>query len=125
MKKGYNGYLIPNSERQKLLSIFRPKYSKIVAHHITHKFNVTKELPPEADSAKIIGYADSGDGLEALVVEINSKVKRPDGSLYHITLSLDPSKYKPKDSNRLLMSQGYNLITQSILIRVEPQFFPF
>lgn len=125
MKKGYNGYLIPENERSKLLSAFPPKYSKVMAHHITHKFKVKGELPPPADMAKVIGYADSGDGLEVLVVEINGSASRPeDETLYHITLSLDPSKYKPKDSNTLLKNQGYKNINP-LLIKVEPKFFPF
>lgn len=123
-KKGYVGYLLPEIERERLLSEFPPKYKKTVAHHVTTKYGVTADETPDAvDSYSIVGYADSGDGLEALVISIDNNVERPDGSLYHITWSLDPDKYKPNDSNSLVKS-GYRNIGP-IGIDMVPTFFPF
>ena len=122
MKKGYNGYLIQASSRSYMIQNYLPKYNKVIAHHITHKFGVYEELPPEVNIGRVLGYRDSGDGLEAFVVELNGKIHRPDGKLYHITYSLDPEKYKPKDSNKLLETMGYNAI-RSFLINIEPKFF--
>lgn len=122
MAKGYNGYLI--KDKNKLFNFFPPKYQKVFGHHITHEFNVEEELPPKIYEAKIIGYADSEDGIEALVVSLNNEIDRPDGSIYHITLSLDPNKYKPKDSNTLL-KKGYEKLVSPISIKIEPKFFPF
>lgn len=123
VKKGYNGYLLDNSARTFILQNYPPKYNKVIGHHITYKFGVYEELPPDSNMAKVVGYKDSGDGLEAFVVEINGTVKRPDGKLYHITYSLIPEKYKPKDSNELLTNQGYNSI-KPFIIKIKPSFFP-
>lgn len=123
MKKGYNGYLLEANSRKYMLQNFIPKYNKVIAHHITYKFGVYEELPPTVSIAKVVGYRDSGDGLEAFVVELDGKIKRPDGKYYHITYSLDPSKYKPKHSNDLLNNLGYNTI-KSFIIDITPKFFP-
>lgn len=122
MKKGYNGYLLQPSSRKYMLQHYPPKYNKVFAHHITHQFGVYETLPPEIDIARVIGYRNSEDGLEAFVVEINGNIKRPDGKFFHITYSLDPNKYKPKDSNTLIEKMGYIPI-KSFLINVVPRFF--
>lgn len=120
--KGYTGYKIPDSERSRILSLFPPKYDKVIAHHVTHEFGVPESLPPDAEYAKLIGYTDSGDGIEALVVEINGSTKRPDNKIYHITLSLDSTKYSPKNSNDIITQKGY-LKVNPLLVKVEPKFF--
>lgn len=122
MTKGYNGYLVSKRDRTNILGMFPPKYKRVIAHHITHEYGVSESLPPETNQATIVGYADSEDGLEALVVEINGSSTRSDGKIYHITLSLDPAKYSPKDSNTLIGS-GYEK-TDPMIINVEPKFFP-
>jgi len=123
-KKGYVGYLLADAERDRLLSEFPPKYAKTIAHHVTTKFGVTEEETPEAvDSYAVVGYADTGDGLEALVISIDRETNRPDGSIYHITWSLDPDKYKPKDSNELVKKRYENI--GPIVIDLIPAFFPF
>lgn len=123
MKKGYNGYLLNSSSRAFMLQNYPPKYNKVIAHHITYKFGVYEELPPDVSIAKIVGYADSGDGLEAFVVELDGTIKRRDGKIFHLTYSLDPTKYKPKDSNTLLEKIGFKPV-KPFIIQVEPKFFP-
>ena len=124
MKKGYTGYQINSNSRNYMLQHFSHKYKKVIAHHITYAFGVTESLPPESKLTKVIGYMDSTDGLEAFVVELNGKTTRPDGKFYHITYSLDPQKYKPKDSNTLLTTLGFTNI-KPFLINVTPTFFPY
>ena len=106
----YTAYVLDDSSRAALLEKFPPKYPKVVAHHVTVEFGVPEgtEAPPPA-SVKVIGYADSGDGLEALVCTVNGKADRPDGKRYHITWSLDPAKYSPVDSNALLANTRFTL----------------
>jgi hypothetical protein len=58
-------------------------------------------LPPDT-ILDIIGYVDSGDGLEGFLVSVNGTTQRPDGETYHITHSLDKSKYKPVNTNDIL-----------------------
>lgn len=113
----YSAYLILKKSRKHLLHLWEPKYEKIIAHHVTVQFgNVTDEdVPPDA-TIEVVGYADSGDGIEALVVSVNGVTKRPDGGVYHITLSLNPNMYAPVDSNKLIAEKGYVKLDQHIVL---------
>ena len=107
-------------ERDQLLRKFKPKYPKVFAHHVTYSMkNKDKSNPPDIQSAEIVGWADSGDGLEAAVVSIDGSINRPDGGIYHITWSLDPSKYKPANSNQLV-SYSWTKLDQPIPISLTP-----
>ena len=100
----YTAYVLDEQSRWYLTQVFPPKYSNVIGHHVTVNFGVpaTTEAPSPA-VIQVVGYADSGDGIEALVVSVNGRTERPDGSTYHITWSIDPvSGYKPKDSNALV-----------------------
>ncbi len=101
----YTAHILDEESRTMLMLQFMPKYSKVLAHHVTVKFGVPEGTPaPNYADVKLVGYIDSGDGLEALVVSVDGTWIRPDGNIYHITWSLDPDKYSPKDSNTLLSS---------------------
>lgn len=117
----YTAYVLSQDSRNQLMEKFPPKYHRVIAHHVTVEFGVPEgtELPPEAD-AKIVGYADSGDGIEALVVSINGSTQRPDGKHYHITWSLESEKYKPVDSNDLVGYGKYKLMLP-IPINMNPE----
>lgn len=116
----YTAYVLTDSAREELKQRFTPKYSKFIGHHVTVEFGVDPSTPPPEDaSVKVIGYVDSGDGLEVLVVMVNGKVGRNDGGKYHITWSLDPQKYSPKDSNTVLSEFGFTLV-MPIKIETEP-----
>jgi hypothetical protein len=101
----YSCYLLSEKSRNLLLEKFPPKYKKVLCHHITVVFNVPMDapLPKEATSIKIIGYIDSGDGLECFLTNVDGETIRPDGKIFHITHSLDSELgYKPVDSNILV-----------------------
>ena len=121
--EGYTAYVLSQDTRNTLLSKFPPKYPKFIGSHITYQFGVKEgeaELPPEA-TIKVIGYVDSEDGLEALVVSINGTTTRPDGKMFHITWSLDPKVYKPVHSNDLLTKKRFTLC-KAIPISGTPEF---
>ena len=92
--------------RSHILSIFSPRFSKVICNHVTIEFNLTREnferykksLTP-IPVLRAYGYA-KGDGIECIVVAVGDNVDRADGSFYHITLSLDHPR-KPVDSNTL------------------------
>lgn len=116
----YTAYVLSDESREQLMKKFPPKYDKVVAHHITVEPGVPNNSspPPEAE-LKVVGYADSKDGLEALIVAVDGQSKREDGSTYHITWSLDPDKYKPVDSNKLV--KGRHTMTMRTPISVTPE----
>jgi hypothetical protein len=122
--KGYNGWLIMPISRATILSWFPPKFSSVYVHHITNQFKIldTDPLLNEVD-AIIVGYAIDENGIEAAVVSVNGNLYRPDGNIYHCTLSLDIEKgFSPKDSNKLILN-GWKPINISINISTQPQFF--
>jgi len=103
MTNKYTAYVLDRIDRDALANRFPPKYTDFVGHHVTVQFGVPEGTPPpESAKVMVVGYKDSGDGIEALVVSVNGSTQRPDGSTYHITWSLDRTKYSPKDSNALL-----------------------
>jgi hypothetical protein len=122
VKHGYMAYKLSDSSRTALLHHFTPKYSTVIAHHVTYKFPAksTDELPPDVTEAHVVGYAEE-PGLEALVVEVNGSTKRPDGGTLHITLSLDKNeRKKPAHSNKLLQG-GFQHVNR-IPIHLTPAF---
>ena len=119
----YTAYVLTDESRVLLEKKYPPKYSKFIGHHVTVKFGVPKnaaEAPDEA-TVKVLGIEDNGDGLEALVVSVNGKSKRADGSMYHITWSLEPEKYAPKDSNELLQNSYRYTLSIPTTIDTVPQ----
>lgn len=107
----YTSYQLTPATRKLLLDIFPPKHKKVIAHHITHEFGVHEDTnaPPSA-SIRVVGYHNNPDGIEALVVSVDGSIDRLDGRTYHITWSLNPEKFKPVDSNKLVSRQDHKLI---------------
>ena len=117
----YTAYVLTDEARDMLLEKFPPKYPKGIAHHVTVEFGVPEgtEPPPEAE-VKVVGEADSGDGLQTLVVMVDGSTKRPDGGTFHITWSLNDN-YKPVDSNALLADHTKRWkISLATPVEVEP-----
>lgn len=106
---GHNviGWKVEEISRRELLQLFPPRYPNIVADHVTLKAKVAADaaLPAEA-ACEIIGRADDGKGVEAMVVRIDGGTDRPDGSTYHITWSLEPGR-RPVESNDVIRTQGW------------------
>lgn len=118
------GWKLPRDEREMLLQRFPPNYDNAVADHVTLRTGATPEtpLPRNVESARIVGRADDGWGLECLVVELDGTTDRPDGSTYHITWSLGPAR-RARESNDVLRDQGWEPLPAPIDIRLEPGRF--
>ena len=118
------GWKLPQVERELLLRRFPPKYQNVVADHVTLRVGATPEtpLPDKPESAAVIGRADDGSSLECLVVELDGATERPDGSTYHITWSLGPTR-KARESNDVLRDHGWDYIDAPITIELEPARF--
>ena len=103
------GWKIDPSDRAALLERFPPRYARTDADHVT--FGREGEAPdmPQASRATIIGRADDGAGVEAMVVEVAGAHDRWDGSTYHITWSLEPGR-KAVESNDVIAEHGWDPI---------------
>jgi hypothetical protein len=121
LREEYIAYRFNDQTRERLSELFPPKYPEFIGHHITLRFvKPNTPLPETPKVAKIVGHADNGEGLEALVVEIDGSINRPDGKIFHITWSLDRQKgFKPVDSNALV-AQGYEPV-DPIEIMIVPE----
>jgi hypothetical protein len=118
------GWKLPEVERELLLRRFPPKYENVVADHVTLRTGATPQtpLPKKPESSRVIGHADDGSSLECLVVEIDGTFDRPDGSTYHITWSLGPTR-KARESNDVLRDQGWEPLPAAVDITLEPARF--
>lgn len=93
---GYTAYLLDDEKRKTLLDVFEPSYKEVLAHHITLEFGVGVDTDiEEPEQVRITHLINDGNGLEALVVEVNGAYTRPDGQTYHITWSIDPDAPLP------------------------------
>ncbi|WP_265570258.1 hypothetical protein [Sphingomicrobium nitratireducens] len=117
------GWILTDESRRALLDRFPPRYPNPIAHHVTlagHRANAP--VPAEA-LIEVVGHADDGRALEALVVSVDGTLDRPDGSIFHITWSLDPQAgVVPKDSNALLATRVWVDVAPPISVATRPGF---
>jgi hypothetical protein len=119
------GWKLERSECEQLLRRFPPRYSDVIADHVTLKANAEKAPLPKPVEAEIVGNADDGDSLECMVVTVDGTTDRPDGSTFHITWSLEKSKgRRARESNNLLRDKGWNRFDQPVPVPLEPARFP-
>lgn len=113
------GWKLDRGEREALLKRFPPHYPDAVADHVTLEISEVP-LPPDV-AAKIVGHADDGNGVEAMVVAIDGTTDRPDGSTFHITWSLGPGR-RAKESNDVVRERGWSKI-DPVPVTVTPARF--
>ena len=117
------GWLLPPRERGPLLALVPPRYARVVAHHVTLKPGVRPGHPlPREEEGVVVGVADDGTGVQALVVSIGGTTDRFDGSTFHVTWSLGPGR-KPVESNAVIVKHGWTALDPSCPIRLEPAIF--
>jgi len=117
------GWKLPPDERELLMERFPPKYQNVVANHVTLRTGATPATPlPRKPEARIVGRADDGRSLECLVVELDGTTDRPDGSTYHITWSLGPTR-RARESNDVLRDQGWDPLPAPIPVELVPARF--
>lgn len=120
MTRSIAGWKLATDDREKLLSRFSPNYPRVVGDHVTLRFGTDNGTPlPTAHSGEIIGEADDGKGVQALVVRIAGTTERGDGSHFHITWSLGPDR-SAKESNDVIRSVGWRPVDPAIPIRLSP-----
>lgn len=120
MVKQIIGWSINTEDRAWLLRLFAPRYGRVIADHVTLRFNADAEtsLPTER-FGEIIGEADDGAGLQALVVMIGGATERGDGSHYHITWSLGQGR-QAKDSNEVIKDIAWRTVDPAVGVALVP-----
>ena len=117
------GWKLGQSDRELLLREFPPKYENVVADHVTLRVGATAGTPlPARPVAEVVGRADDGIGLECLVVSLDGTTDRPDGSTFHITWSLGPTR-KARESNDVLRDKGWDYVERPFAVDLEPARF--
>jgi hypothetical protein len=120
------GWALDREQRKELLLQFPPKFPDVVADHVTLAAKVRRDAQlPGPATGEIVGRIDDGAGVEALVVTIDGTTDRPDGSIYHITWSLDKAKgRKAKESNDVIAKLGWSPIDLPVPVLLEPRRWP-
>ena len=116
------GWALDRMEREELLARFPPRYATPIADHVTLAFKPTHSKLPTETGGEIIGEADDGRGVQAMVVRIGGTTDRPDGSTYHITWSLAEGR-RAVESNDVIRAHGWRPLAAVVPIRLEPRLF--
>ncbi len=117
------GWRLDRDQRRELLQQFPPKFPNVVADHVTLNGKAAAEAPlPKECEGEIVGRADDGKGVEAMVVAIGGTTDRPDGSTYHITWSLADGR-RAKESNEVIASHGWERFDLPMPILLIPARF--
>lgn len=116
------GWTLDARDRAALLDRFPPRYARVVAHHVTLATEAANRDPPPPVRAAIVGHADDGHGVEAMVVTIDGDTARPDGSTFHITWSLGERR-RARESNVVIKDRGWQAFDDPIAITLTPARF--
>jgi hypothetical protein len=121
-KAHYTGWALDERDRERLLARFPPRYPRVVADHVTLAFRPSRPRLPAETEGEVVGEADDGSGVQALVVRIGGATDRPDGSTYHLTWSLAPGR-RGRESNDLLRERGWRPLARPTRVRLKPRLF--
>lgn len=117
------GWKLDRSERGELLERFPAVYAEVVADHVTLAARAASDAPlPDETAGEIVGRADDGAGVEAMVVTISGTTDRPGGGTYHVTWSLAPGR-TAKESNDVLAHRGWERFDHPIALTLVPARF--
>ena len=112
------GRLLHPEDREKLLTEFPPAYPRVVARHVALEGGEPPDFPlPGEAEGFVVGVADDGAGVQALVVEIGGTTRRPDGAAYHIAWSLGAGR-KAAESNDVIRERGWTATGQRHRVRL-------
>lgn len=103
------GWRLSGEERARLLARWPARYERAVADHVTLDPDAGDAPPPPGVAARIVGRADDGRGVEALVAEIDGRTARPGGGVFHITWSLAPGR-RAAESNEVIARLGWTAV---------------
>jgi hypothetical protein len=118
------GWKLDREQRKELLQQFPPRYRNVNADHVTLRTRAAEEAAlPDETLGEIVGRADDGEGVESLVVAIGGTTRRPDGSTYHITWSLEPGR-RAQESNDVLAAGEWEPFDLPMPLKLKPGRWP-
>ncbi|HEX8363793.1 MAG TPA: hypothetical protein VF603_00745 [Allosphingosinicella sp.] len=121
---GVIGWKLDRAQRTELLQQFPPRYRNVDADHVTLTTHASPDAPlPDETQGEIVGRVDDGRGLEAMVVRIDGTTDRPDGSIYHITWSLEDGR-KAHESNDVLRELEWSGLDLPMPVLLRPERWP-
>ena len=99
---------------------FPPRYDRVIADHVTLRSGTDAgtELPTE-HAGVVIGEADDGAGVQALIVAIGGRSARGDRSHFHLTWSLAEGR-KAKESNDVIAQGAWRPVEPPMAVMLEP-----
>jgi hypothetical protein len=109
----YTGWMLPDKERARILALFPPRYENVKATHVT--LAVDDETIPEDAVIVAFAYVDDGVGVEALICQVNGDVRRPDGSTFHLTLSVADGR-AAKEANDVIAAYAQEELAEDVEI---------
>lgn len=114
------GWRLDANERGELLRRFVPAFPNAIADHVTLVSNAAPDAPlPRETQGQIIGRANDGEGVEAMVVSIAGTTRRPDGGTYHITWSLADGR-DAQASNDVIAERGWEELDAPLPVALHP-----
>jgi hypothetical protein len=117
------GWKLDRDQRKELLQQFPPRYANVVADHVTLRSRASRGAAmPDETLGEIVGRADDGKGVEAMVVSLGGTTDRPDGSSFHITWSLGEGR-QAKESNDVIRSHGWERFDLPMPVKLLPGRF--
>jgi hypothetical protein len=116
------GWKLDHDQRAALLERFPPRYRVPIADHVTLATDAADSPLPQSVDAAIIGHADDGRGVEAMVVAIDGTSDRPDGSVFHNTWSLGEGR-RARESNDVIKERGWDRFDRRIPVAITPARF--
>ena len=112
------GRLLHPDDREALLAAFPPAYPRVVAPLVALEGAGPPDVPlPTEAEGFVVGVADDGAGVQALVVEIGGTTRRPDGSAFHIAWSLGAGR-KAAESNDVIRERGWTATERRHRVRL-------
>src|SRR3954465_8802294 len=100
------GWKLDRAQRAELLQQFLPHYPNVDADHVTFRRAPPDAPLPDEAEAEIVGRADDGAGVEAMVVRLDGTTDRPDASPWHIPWSLAEGR-RAQESNDVIAARGW------------------
>jgi hypothetical protein len=118
------GWKLDRNQRRELLQQFPARYANVIADHVTLDAEAQADAAlPDAAIGEIVGRADDGEGVEAMVVSIAGSTGRPDGGTWHITWSLADGR-RARESNDVIRARGWAAFDLPMPVQLAPARWP-